>query len=215
MGYFRSAVILALCVGAIVASFLTTSDFVLAIASGVLSGLIASISLILVLSDFRPRISISPFILIAETRAGARKFSFKVINNTGADLIEPQATAHLYFIQEIDSGGRRNAKVMPLVNDKPLLIKKRRKSEALNDHIYIFNTLIDDVLKQKLNEFAFVRFRIVGQHPVSGVQSVFEKHYPIEAKSFRSGVYKPGEGFKIDASETDFFAELGLKTVSD
>ncbi|MEQ3745584.1 MAG: hypothetical protein ABNH53_05030 [Henriciella sp.] len=208
MNILRFVIATAIITAAIFASFITTDNFIDGIASGIISGLIASISLILIMAGFQPRIRIAPFILIAETLTGGLKLSIKIVNKTGANLIEPKAAMHFYLIEEIEGGNRRNAKKVTLINSMPMLLKKRDKSDPFNEHVYIFNAHVTDDVKNYMRKYTHIRFRIVAKHPSSGAEKVFEHIYSTEKHSFRSGRYKTGDAFVYADSTEDRYSAL-------
>jgi len=195
------------CAAAIAAGFVVTHHLYLAVVTGVVSGLLASFVFLYVLSDLRPKVKIAPILVRGPTLDGGKKLSIKIINQSGADLIEPKATLHALHKVERGIGARDIAKRMELVNDTPFLIRGCNASRGReNEHIYIFNSRITDEFDAIVASKASIRFRLIAQHPMSGVKQVFEKIYSLDATTLIDGRLKSGENFDVeplDATSND------------
>lgn len=204
---FRTVFVAIGCAAAIAAAAFVSEPITLAILTGLVSGLLASLVFYMVLFDLQPRILISPVAAFGLTRRGDRKLSIKIINKTGFDIIEPFAALHAVEKVIRGAGTRHISRKITLANDRPLVVRKRRARSRRNPHIFIFTAKIDDAVQERLDASSFLRFRLVTEHPVSGVKRVFHKTYRLNSEEVCEGRFKSGENFDLEAEIDDTYAE--------
>lgn len=182
---------------AIAASLYITHETFLAIVTGLVSGLMASLIFVVLLNDLRPKLRISPVIVRGKDRNGGDRLFVKVINDTKADLIQPTATLHAMTVN--GPGERDIAQRLPLAADTPMIIaRKNHKKRGETPNAYVFSAPIGETEQAKIDRNNSIRFRIVAEHPISGVKKIFEQIYPLDKDNPVEGRFRPGPHFGVD-----------------
>ena len=182
---------------AIAASLYITHETFLAIVTGLVSGLMASLIFVILLNDLQPRLRISPVIVQGKDRNGGDRLFVKVINETKADLIQPTATLHAMTV--LGPGERDIVQRLPLAAATPMIIaRKNHKKPGENPNAYVFSASIGQEELGKIERSNSIRFRIVAEHPVSGVKKIFEKVYSLDKGNPVAGRFRPGLHFGVE-----------------
>ncbi|MBY9066444.1 hypothetical protein K1X12_06015 [Hyphomonas sp. WL0036] len=198
----KGAITVSSCSAAIVASLFFTHATFLAVVTGLVSGLMASVIFLLLLNDLQPKLRISHVIVRGKDRRGGNRIFVKVINQTRADILQPRATLHAITIAEL--GERYIAENIPLAAESPMIIERvNHKRPGENPNVYVFSAKIGKEEEEKISRNTSIRFRIISEHPVSGVKKIFERIYSLDAGCLLEGRFRSGAHFGVDLYSAD------------
>lgn len=164
----------------------------------ILVGLITSGIFLLILSECRPKIDISPIIAkgVATTN-GKTIYRIKVINRTRSAIVDIKAQLHIFKAHQTATGEIWKSNSIELRRSDPLAIEKYDKSDADVNYAFRFLTYEDLDSIWSDDKVQFLRFRIYAKHSISGFGGFSFQDFRLKRKSIRSGDFSKGDTFDI------------------
>lgn len=166
--------------------------------SGVLSGMVASLLFLFVLRQFRPKISISPFIARDVNSLGEVRYRFKVVNRS----FRPAVDVGVYLYRDRPrkvSGGASPIHVLkpiPISDIHINLIPGRRGGDRDARHARRYKCDADLLEYWPNDEFESVVLKIVCRDGFTGVCRVVEQRFELHS-SIRDGVFAFGDSLDV------------------
>jgi len=161
-------------------------------------GIIASAIFYYFLLRLKPRIEISSKIAKGlSTIDNTVIYRIKIINYTKVPIIEIKAHLHIFKNYQTSTGEIWKSQAIKLRRDDPLVILKYDKKDKDAKYAYRFLTYEDVDTMWSDNTKAYLKFRLICKHSVSGFTGFFEQDYRIKRKSIKMGDFSKGDFFEI------------------
>ena len=166
--------------------------------TGVLSGMVASLLFLFALRQFRPKISISPFIARDVNSLGKVRYRFKVVNRSFRPAVD--VAVYLYRDRPRKVSGGTSAihvlKRIPISDIHINLIPGRRIGDREARHARRYNCDADLLEYWPDDEFESVVLKIVCRDGFTGVCRVVEQRFELHS-TIRDGVFAFGDSLDV------------------
>jgi len=175
-------------------------DLILAIGTGVVSGIIAALIFFLILRIFKPIILISDKIvkqMVIKEGKEVFYYVFKFINMTKSDI--ENVSIDLFLMEDYFNGNAKNYKTKRLevaVPEFKFLTGTKYKNKDIHNNCV--QMVIKEPLEEKWNgEKEWLHVQIDSTHSKSGRRKVYVKTFKDPNNSIVTGKFDSGENFKI------------------
>ena len=175
------------------------------ITTGIISGLVTSFLFLLILSGFRPKIKISPYIAKEFDKDGVF-YTFKVVNLSKRSCINIKVDASVAYTEKVEGGITHWTKELKLNQTNVFEISGYRKKDKNADYAWRFTT--DDNLTKKWKGYPdTVRFRIIATDPTTGLSKAFLHEYNSKILALKEGSHN----FGMDLHVSKYFNNLSKR----
>ncbi len=172
-------------------------EIIIAITTGVLSSICASVIFLFFFAKIRPNIEISDTIAVEESSDGVRKYWMKFVNKGRRDVINVRFELLFSTPQNAANGIRTHRKTIPLTKSSILLVP--RFDEKGHNNSYAKRISTTENLDQLWDdERSFLTLRIIGEDSVSGFSKIFVKDMHYKKTTLKVGRHKVGLSLDVE-----------------
>lgn len=156
------------------------------------TGIIASLSSVLLLHSIKPRIEISSKIAKQKDSRGKTYFGVKVVNKSKSAIKNINVSWEILIPQNVPGGVRYETITLKLRKERTYIEGKRE-----NKNVYIFNT--EDNIQNLWSDsrHMYVLFRIYCEHAVFSTGKLFKQKYMFKKNDIIDGTFEAGDSMKI------------------
>ena len=165
---------------------------------GILSGLVASAMFLLFMSQFRPRMAISPVIAKYTDPEGNVKYSIKVINHTPKPIINIRAVMYIATPYNVPKGTIYTTKPVKLKTSEALdmaRFDKKDKDANYAVRFVTFDNLEECWTQQELSK---VIFKIYATHALTGFGRTCVMEYHEKRTCLKEGNFAHGNSLDVE-----------------
>lgn len=165
------------------------------IALSILSGVAASVVFLFILSRFRPRIEISPWIA-RENDSKGKFFAFKIVNTAARACHNVRVEATLARLRNVEGGQVFWTAPLPLKKAHVFEIPRFNRKDTNADYAWRFVT--DENLDELwTSDDALIRFRVLATDSVTNFSRAFSKEFRLPRNSVKGGSHHFGRDLRV------------------
>ncbi|MCP4116598.1 MAG: hypothetical protein GY737_14555 [Desulfobacteraceae bacterium] len=172
-------------------------EIVIAITTGVLSSICASVIFLFFLTKIRPNLEISDTIAVEEASDGTKKYWLKFINQGRRDIINVRFELLFSTPQNAANGMNIHRKTIPLTKASMLLVSAYSENDQNKSYAKRFSTT-EDLDELWNDECSFLTLRIIGEDSVSGFSKIFVKDMHYKKTTLKPGRHKIGLSLEVE-----------------
>lgn len=165
-------------------------DWIFAIITGVISGVIASGVFVYVLSLYRPNIKIS-HLISKRTENDVAYFTFKIANLSKRPCINLHVDAAIARMTNIDGGQLLVTQELDLAQKHLFELPgyKKKDTEGFYAWRFVSNSDLDELWK---TDDDIIRFRVLATDSFTGISRAFIQTYRLRRKTLKEGAHQFG-----------------------
>jgi len=169
-------------------NFKAMESLLINLSCGVLSGIVASIVFLIIISNLKPKIIISPHIVFKD-----EEYHFKFVNKTKAALFDVRVEVMFVTPFGDKNGKNLRGQQLELVDGTLFHIPKNQKDNKDRHNLFATRCRTREKLKEEwVGESSYIQLTVIARHSFSGINKVFTHDFPsvdciTSTKNFASG----------------------------